>query len=213
MRGSIAAIAATAALSAATSAQACIAQTQLRLEDVRQADVIVIGHVKHFDPIRVARDRKIDWYSPARLTLEVDETILGQSSRIMTVDWHQATNHGPPKSIRGSYLVALRQGPSNGASPNRLMVLQDACSGSFVFQRGGGGANAVRAIYGLPPESLVPLPRSLAESLEDRLIRWPTLVAYGFVAFSVLLIGLIVLWPRRPKSNPVEDSSDLADPS
>lgn len=214
------AAAATVAISLLTvaSANACPVYMEPKLSDVRQADAIVVGYVtkdvRETSPARKAwierwrannpdasRDdrRKVgNAADRARLTVEVDHAIAGTAPSMVTVYWYRMTNNGPPDRINGGYVFALRKDPSASTDePHAYAVMQGICTGALVFRRGSPGANAIREMFGLSPEPLEAPRKTLAESLEDPPIPWPTLVAYGLLAMGALAIGLIVLWPRQ----------------
>ena len=175
------------------SAQACVVYVPPRLEKTLEADAVVIGHVMAFEPggtskppflSRVIRgwsgtgDDADRAFKPARVTLRVEERLLGAPPAIITADWDVETNSRPPDRLRGAYLMALDEQDSS-ASPGAgaYAVMIPSCSTPFVFRRGGASANVVRALFGLPAEPLEPPPRSLIDRLGLRPVPWPALVA------------------------------------
>lgn len=223
---SVAAVTAAISLLTVVSAEACPVYLQPRLADARQADAVVVGYVtayrrelspagrasiekwlannpgasrEHLRDIRSSTDR-------ARITVEVDHAIAGEAPSTITVYWYRMTNNGPPESMRGGYLFALRKNPSSTTSDAAAdyAVMQGICTGAIVFRRGSSEANAIREMFGLWPEPLEVPRKALAESFRDPSIPWPTLIVYGLLAVGSAAIGLVAFWPRRrrPQSRP-----------
>lgn len=192
---SIAAVAATAWLLTAASAQACAVYQPPRPADAREAEAVVIGTVRRLER---APSRRV------RITVEVDRVISGRAPRTITVDWFSMMNNGPPETMSGGYLFALQKtspSMSEGGDPADFAVLQGVCSGALVFRRGSPEANAVREMFGLWPE---PPPEPVAASLPAPMERgrrspipWAVLTMCGVVGIGAALIGWIVLRPRR----------------
>ena len=225
MRFSAVAVATAALLLAAQSAIACPIHLETPLEETLEADVVVIGYVTDFKPSRrseVSFLRRVvqSWTGQvdnehyriptARLTLRVAETLSGSVPTTITAAWESGMNNGPPNDMRGAYLIALRANEvSRFPDASAYSVVSDACSSALVFRRGSEQANSVRALFGLQSEPLELPPKTLAERLGYRAVPWPTVVAYGFLAVSVILIGLIAMWPRR-RANILESDGDKA---
>lgn len=186
---SIAAVAASAGLLTAASAQACAVYQPPRPADARQADAVVIGTVRRFER---APSRRV------RITVEVDRVITGRAPRTITVDWFSMMNNGPPETMSGGYLFALQKtAPSAGGASADYAVLQGNCSGALVFRRGSPEANAVREMFGLWPEPPEPPLAAPAERVRRPPIPWAVLTMCGIVGIGAALIGWIALRPRR----------------
>lgn len=213
MKFSAVAVATAALLLAAQPARACAIYTDFPLEKTLESDAVVIGYVTDFRPNRrsesplltrviqswIGQDDNENRFMPtARVTLRIAETLSGSVPTTVTADWHSGLNNGPPEGLRGAYLMALQaNGTSRLPDASAYSVVSGICSGALVFRRGSEKANSVRALFGLKSEPLELPPRTFAERLGYRAVPWPTLVAYGFVAISVILIGLIAMWPKR----------------
>ncbi|MBJ7446224.1 MAG: hypothetical protein JHC81_01715 [Brevundimonas sp.] len=209
---------------AAQPACACPMHIDTPIEETLESDAVVIGYVVDFKsvqrverpfPARVwqrllGKDGNEGRDAPALVTLRVAETLAGSVPTTVTADWHNGLNNGPPEEMRGAYLMALRiNEASRLPDASAYSVVSGICSGALVFRRGSEKANAIRALFGLQSEPLELPPKTFAESLGYRAVPWPTLVAYGFLAVSVILIGLIAMWPRR-RANILESDGDKA---
>lgn len=130
-------------------AHACAAGlSPLDLNDVKYADVVVVGSVSNY---KVIRDR-----GHARFDLIVSRALLGRPTRTMHVTWDNST-FGEPTSMAGDYVVALRKPRSNlhplpgsrdavleNPEPERFSVLQAPCSPAFLFEIHSDQAAALR---------------------------------------------------------------------
>lgn len=209
------AMAAGLATLAAGSAEACIVHTDLRLDDVREADAIAIGTVTKFDPgippepsllnkwlSAIEGREKItnagDWADRTRVTFRVREVISGNLPPTVIIDWPLDTNNGPPKRMSGNYLFAVRDRSDADESPIPTHeLLHQGCSGSFVFRRGSSAANTIREMYGLWPERLEAEPKTLSELLKPPSIPWYSLVAAGILALAGVQIVVVLLRGQR----------------
>jgi hypothetical protein len=218
---STAAAAAAISLLTVASAAACPLYIEPRLADARDADVVLVGYVtKDVREVSPARKAGIEtWLADnpdasrqdrrkarnatdrARLTVAVDHTIAGAAPSTVTVYWDEAINNGPPDRIDGGYVFALRKAPPSASAerPDAYAVMQQgSCSGALVFRRGSPEANAIREMFGLWPEPLEK-PRKTFADFIDPPIGWPALMVYGLLAAGAAFIGLVLVWPRRPK--------------
>jgi hypothetical protein len=123
-------------------AQACFSSPPINFDDVRNADVVVIGRIANYRIVRdqaARRDRRrMLANSPdmpaderrrmasqtefltdhARFDIRVEQTLVGRAGRVITVNWDNAT-FGEPRSMpSGPYLIALRH-PISGMAPAR----------------------------------------------------------------------------------------------
>ena len=124
----IAAAAASAGLVPA-SAQGCRMYVSPTLEDVRYADVVVVGRISHYRIIRDQAFRRRMLASPrlpadlrrmyqnthtilmsdyARFDVTVDEQLLGNSPGKFSVTWDNSTFGEPERMPAGPYVLALR---------------------------------------------------------------------------------------------------------
>lgn len=214
------AVAATAAISllSVASADACAIYTEPKLSDARRADAVVVGYV--MKDVREATPARKAWvekwlstnpYAPraerrdvsgatdrARLTVEINHVIAGTVPSTVTVFWTQMTNNGPPESISGGYVFALRKLPpsTSATDVDAYAVMQGVCSGALVFRRGSTEANAIREMFGLWPEPLEAPRKTLAELTKDAPIPGPALIVLGLLATSASFAG-VVLWRRK----------------
>lgn len=196
---------------AANSAEACIIHTDLRLNDVHQADAIAVGTVTKFEPQSPSEPSLLskwlsgidgrgkvtnaeDWTDRTRVTFRVREVISGNLPSTVIIDWPLDTNNGPPKRMSGNYLFAVRDRPDAVESliPTHELLHQ-SCSGSFVFRRGSSAANTIREMYGLWPERLEAEPKTLSDLLKRPSIPWYILVAIGILALLGVQIVVVLL--------------------
>ena len=129
-----------AAAAAATvlpgSVHACMMFVPQKLEDVRYADVVVVGRIANYRIIRDEAFRRRMLKSPnvpadlrkmyqdpkgglmtdyARFDIEVEEVLLGRAPAHLSVTWDNSTFSEPDRMKPGRYLIALRR--PNSASP------------------------------------------------------------------------------------------------
>jgi hypothetical protein len=122
-------------LAASEPAFACIVHSPIKLEDVRYADLVVVGRIHNYqvvrdeafrqrmlgDPNLPASLRKIYEGSNsllsdyARFDIVVDDVLRGSASDRISVTWDNSTFGEPETLPAGPFLVALRM--SSSASP------------------------------------------------------------------------------------------------
>lgn len=120
----------------------------VKLEDVRYADVVVIGHIHDYRIVRDGAFRKRMMALPdlplgmremyqdpkknllsdyARFNVEVEQTLVGRVAGKISVTWDNSTFGEPEQMEPGRYLIALRRptstlpplrGPSATTLPN-----------------------------------------------------------------------------------------------
>ena len=156
---------------ATAPALACMAEAPLDLDDVRYADAVVVGRIANYEMvldqqwrrehpdlvIDPATDRFMTDY--ARFDVIVDEVLLGDVARTITVTWDNSTFGEPESMLPGPYLIAFRnprsagpplRGPSATIVPNRepasLTILQAPCSVPFMFEQESDEAAGIRRI-------------------------------------------------------------------
>ena len=126
------------ALMAGEPAAACRIYVPIALEDVRFADVVVIGRVTNYRIIRDEAFRRRMLSNPnlseemrrhytsgesllpdfARFEVEVVERLSGSVPRRFSVTWDNSTFGEPERMSAGAYLIALRR-PSSLLPPLR----------------------------------------------------------------------------------------------
>lgn len=121
-----------AMISLSASAQACMMPAKLVLDDVKFADVVVIGRISNYQIIldQRARDDRKKWLArdramPAGLrkflesqkgflsdyalfNVLVDQVLWGKAPKSLTVTWDNSTFPEPASLAPGEYLLALR---------------------------------------------------------------------------------------------------------
>jgi len=131
-----------------SAAQACRVRAPPTLEDVRYADVVVMGRIANYRIVRDEAFRRRMLASPrlspeerrryrdprqgfmsdyARFEILVDEALVGRAPRRLSVTWDNSTFGEPERLAPGPYLIALRRpasprpplrGPSATIGPN-----------------------------------------------------------------------------------------------
>ncbi len=166
---------------AAKPASACMSMAKLDLEDIKYADVVVVGRIKNYEIVRSTdeyseflrnkygqKDLLIDY---ARFNVSVDEVLVGQPPAVISVTWDNSTFGEPEKMKEEPYLIGLRKpgskvpplrGPSATILPSRepgsLTVLQAPCASAFIFEAKSIKAKVIREILdGVPKDDRTPL--------------------------------------------------------
>jgi hypothetical protein len=134
-------VAAAAVVAAALpgSVHACMMSVPQKLEDVRYADVVVIGRIANYRIIRDEAFRKWMLKSPtlsaderkryqdpkeglitdyARFDIDVEEVLAGRAPARLSATWDNSTFSEPERMKPGRYLIALRR-PSSASPPLR----------------------------------------------------------------------------------------------
>ena len=129
------------AIGGATPAHACIVATPLNHDDVRFADVVVIGRITNYRIMldqQIRRQRRQLLANPdlppglrrsyqvqtkflsdyAHFDVLVDGVLKGRAGRTLTVTWDNSTFGEPSSMPRGPFIVALRK-PSSDSPPLR----------------------------------------------------------------------------------------------
>ena len=177
---------------AAQHASACMMMADLRLGDLEYASVVVVGRITNYEIVRDmefrkrykeglerATDKTSEYWKReyaratsqsesflsdyARFNILVDEVLVGQPPKIITVTWNNSTFGEPENMKDGSYLIALREpgsktpplrGPSAtvlpAKEPESLTVLQAPCASAFIFEATSSEAKSVRDILAIP---------------------------------------------------------------
>lgn len=143
----IAAIAVSLAI-AAGPALACIVQQPLIPEDVKDADVVVIGRISNYGFVR-----NEEFGRHARFNVHVDEVLKGTPAQKLTVEWKRWMFGEPDVMAPGSYLFALYYsepkkagGTPSGSKTPLMMVLNPMCTDGFLFPVTSAEAAKVRRI-------------------------------------------------------------------
>jgi hypothetical protein len=160
---------------ATAPAHACRIYRPIRLEDVRSADVVLVGRISNYRIIRdhdfrrkmlanpnlPANDRKL-YENPrtflltdyARFDVTADEMLVGTAPKTLSLSWRNSTFAEPETMAAGPYLIALRRRsaaiPADPGEPP-LTILQAGCSSPFMFETHSDQARAVRRILSAGP--------------------------------------------------------------
>lgn len=118
-----------------TPAPACRMTVPVTLEDVRHADVVVVGRLSHYRIVRDEAFRRRMLASPrlsadlrkfyadpkqgvlsdyARFDITVEELLVGRASGTVSATWDNSTFGEPERIAPGRYLIALRRPNSPG---------------------------------------------------------------------------------------------------
>ncbi len=121
------------------SAQACVVSVPMEIEDIRQADSVLVGTLERYE--RVSTDPG----AYGLLTVRVDEVLKGDLGHEVQLYWWNST-FGVPESRgdEGQPLIIAAIGANSESLPPRspahasprsewLQVLQPPCSGAFIF--------------------------------------------------------------------------------
>lgn len=129
-------------------AHACRMYAKLDLNDVKYADVVLVGRVSNYRIVRDVEFRRKMLANPklspdmrklyestssllsdyARFDIQVDQVLAGKAPTRLSVTWHNSTFREPEKMATGPFLIALRwpysktpplRGPSATILPNR----------------------------------------------------------------------------------------------
>ena len=168
----------------ANPANACKMHAPTHLDDIKYADVVVVGKIVNYEIVldRAARKRRIEGLGRtadkssgywelmsklkggfmsdyARFKVLVDEVLVGQPPKVITVTWDNSTFSEPETMGVGPYLIGLREpgskspplrGPSAtilpSPEPNSLTVLQAPCASAFIMKATSAEAKAIREI-------------------------------------------------------------------
>jgi len=125
----VALTAALSAMTAAAPAHACRMNAPVNIEDVRFADVVVVGRISNY---RIVRDHEFrrkmlasphmrpedrKHYGPqtsllpdyARFDIEVDQVLAGRAPKKFSATWDNSTFGEPETMAAGPYVIALRR--------------------------------------------------------------------------------------------------------
>lgn len=180
----------------AQPASACMMMAGLRLSDIEYASVVVVGKITKYEIVRDMEfrrrykeglerspDKTSEYWKReyaratseterflndyARFDVLVDDVLVGQASKVITVTWNNSTFGEPEKMKDGSYLIGLREpssksppvrGPSAtvlpAKEPESLIVLQAPCASAFIFEATSSEAQAVRNFLATLPKNL-----------------------------------------------------------
>lgn len=133
------AAAAAAAAALPGSVHACMVSVPQKLEDVRYADVVVVGRIANYRIIRdeafrrrmlrlpnLPADLRKTYQDPkkglltdyARFDITVEEVLAGRAPPRLSATWDNSTFPEPDRMKPGRYLIALRR-PSSASPPLR----------------------------------------------------------------------------------------------
>lgn len=129
----------------------------LDLTEVQYADVVVIGRVVGYQPV-VEREKGF-WNKYARFSIDVDEVLIGNPPKSISVTWDNSTFAMPKQMKPGPLVIALRNPrsdlPPSGratteapANPETqpMTVLQSPCAPPFIFDASSKEAQDVRRL-------------------------------------------------------------------
>ena len=134
-----------AAVLAATPAQACRMDRPIDLQDVRMAEIVVVGRISNYRIVRSGRPPRA-MASYARFDIQVEEVLLGTAPRRMTVSWYNSTFALPDQLATGPLLFALRRTTEQVGSRPPVTVLQRPCSSPFMFEARSTQARQLRRL-------------------------------------------------------------------
>lgn len=121
------------------TSHACVIRVPANLEDVRFADVVVVGRVANYRIVRDEDSRRRMLASPrlpaemrwlyedphesllsdyARFDVRVEAVLVGSAPSTLSVTWDNSTFGEPEQMAAGPYLIALRR-PSSASPPLR----------------------------------------------------------------------------------------------
>lgn len=123
---------------ASSPALACRVEAQIVLDDVRHADLVLVGRISNYRLIRNEPFRQRMLNSPtlapalreiyasrgpllsdyARFDIEVAEVLVGTAPSYLSATWDNSTFGEPENMPEGPFLIALRN-PSSAAPPLR----------------------------------------------------------------------------------------------
>lgn len=150
-----------AILLAAAPARACFIMASFHLEDIKYASVVVIGRVVDYEIVyykMFPEDELTQKY--ARFKVVVDEVLVGQPSKVVSVTWVNSTFGEPEKMEKEPYLIGLREPGSKSpwdrfpiaeilpSEPNSLTVLQASCAPAFILEATSAEAKTIRDLLG-----------------------------------------------------------------
>lgn len=174
-----------ATILAAKPASACLMAADLQLDDIKYAGVVVIGRIVDYeivldqavrkerkDMLERSTDKSTEFWRSmseqkhflsdyARFKVLVDQVLVGQSPKVISVTWDNSTFGEPEKMEDGPYLIGLRQpgskspplrGPSAtilpSPEPKSLTVLQAPCAPAFIVEATSAEAKTIRKMLG-----------------------------------------------------------------
>jgi hypothetical protein len=148
---------------AAQPAIACMMNAGFNPEDIKYASVVVIGRITNYEIVRPKKDYALSDY--ARFKVLVDEVLVGQPPKVISVTWDNSTFGEPEKMAEGPYLIGLRdpgakrpplRGPSAtvlpSPEPEALTVLQAPCAPAFIIKATSDSAKKIREILNGSPD-------------------------------------------------------------
>ena len=129
-------------------ALACRTEHRIVLEDVLKASVVVVGRISNYRVISGSTRSSAEY---ARFDIQVDEFLVGRTTRRISISWTNSTFNVPRELGAGLYLIAL-QGPATNPhyEIGSYNLLQAHCAEPFLFDSTGRSAMAVRRILTTP---------------------------------------------------------------
>lgn len=168
----------------AKPACACRMMAKPELDDIKFASAVVIGRIVDYEIVLDWAARRRHWFylirsnsswedwkfgwgllwgkaglmsDYARFKVSVDEVLVGQPPKVISVTWDNSTFPEPGNMKEGPYLIGLREPgskipPLRGSSatvlpspePKSLAVLQAPCAPAFILEATSAEAKTLR---------------------------------------------------------------------
>lgn len=119
----------------------------LKQEDVRNADIVVVGRIANY---RLVSDGNFGKH--ARFDILIDEVLKGPAQSRLTVAWQRSTFGEPDTMAWGTYLIALnywqprQERSASGAGDSSLVVLNPVCTTGFLLPATSDEAVAIKRL-------------------------------------------------------------------
>jgi len=163
-------------VASAQSAKACNSgDAEFALEDIKQADLVVVGRIANYrvlpdlrDPVAHMRRYELlqealkatpeqmeslrrSNYSLsdfASFEIQVEHVLKGEASKTINVRWQNETFREPEAMPPGPYVIALRA-PKLSAPPaqNHFTIFQASCSRAYIFTSESKEAAQARKLF------------------------------------------------------------------
>ena len=157
----------------AGEAWACLVQRGVQYSDLREAEVVVVGRIIHYETVldEVSRERfrarlarrprqlsplesEQYWDDYVRLDILVEEELFGKAPTVLSATWNANSVGGEPQQApRGLLMIGLRKPDPNGPEirdGDRLMVVDNGCSSKFMIDNLSHQADMMRRHLGAP---------------------------------------------------------------
>lgn len=200
------------ALLAPVAAQACIEFMESSLEDIRRADVILVGNMVSYEIVE--RDSGHGYpLEEGLLTINVARAIKGSAPSTVRLVWPNSSFAFPPDMLGFQPAIyaatydqsGFRRTGSPAPQSSQLYLFQPPCSGSFTLPHSAADEDVVRHVLAGGSATFDDLGAwAEVEGVRLTAIRRsesPFGVFYGviLVAITFSLSGLVVAWRTRRK--------------